>query len=635
MQRRTIVALALGLVACGLATWAVQEAYSRADVERQVRHAGAIGQTLEDRFFLRHRDQLVWLAGRDEIRRRLATGTTDPRLGSFLQDTAGLLGLSECLLLDRTGRVVASSDPTTVGADWLSRRFVRTALGGLVGFGLEAIPNQPELAVAVAGPVYDRGVLVGAIGFRTGGERLVRFFDDQPGTLLLDPTGALAAGPSDGSLNPKAWRWIRPDLVDIAHEPYRLERFALTVVPGYALALVEPLTLRWVPYVVVNLMVAFATALVLLALQLYRSAQARRRDRLDRAQQERLFANLLEGIAVVGADGRVIWANPAFRRLIQWTDDSGYPPLGDLWDRPGPGAWAEVLEGRREWVVFESVIRGRAGAWTPVAAGFTAAGSRFLLSVLDLSERYRSDQVLRHTQKLTALGQLSGGIAHDLNNILGVLTGMTDLIKLTLADEDPLHETVDLMVVTLERAGNLAEKMLGFARQTPVERQRLDVAALLREVEFLGRAALPPGVGLRVEVEEGPHWVIGDVDLLQSALINLLLNAGDAQKDRAGGVVIGGREVGGRFEIAVEDQGIGMDPATLARIFEPFFSTKGKQGTGLGLSLVRRTVQDHQGTIKVESRPGIGTRVLVQLPLAPGTTGSPAPESAPLPPATA
>jgi signal transduction histidine kinase len=139
--------------------------------------------------------------------------------------------------------------------------------------------------------------------------------------------------------------------------------------------------------------------------------------------------------------------------------------MADFWERPA-GPWLEVLEGSKPVVVFEAVLLGREGTRLPVLASFMALSEGYVLGVVEF-EGHRPDRLASQSQKLAVLGQLSGGIAHDLNNMLGILVGMADLIKSSLPAQDPLQESVDLILQTLTRASSLSEKMLDFARQTP------------------------------------------------------------------------------------------------------------------------------------------------------------------------
>jgi C4-dicarboxylate-specific signal transduction histidine kinase len=615
-------------------SWAVETLDTRSRTSDQIESLVSLSQYIENRFFLRHREELGWLCRLKAVEVGLRTGVPVPAsLTSLLGQTAGLLGLDVVYLIDRDGKICAASDPLYLGTDVSFRAYFQAGLEGRPSFALARGIVTSTRGLYASAPVFSSGRVIGLVAFRTSAQQLDRYLDSAPGVFLLDPDGKVFAASASIPSDPTSWVWADALRVKIGGQWNRVARHSLTVVPGFTLASLEPEQWPWGLWLVANVVLLLSLLTTVLVWEQFRLVRRRRAEHRDQHQREVLLANLLEGIAVFDHAGRLTWTNPAFDRLAELVPDGPVVHLSDLWDRQGTGPWQQVLDGVRSWVVFEAVLRGRQGAWTPVLAGFNAAEDQFLLSVLDRTERHRSDQLLRHTQKLTVLGQLSGGIAHDLNNMLGVLTGMADLIKMTITEQDPLQESVDLMLVTLSRAANLSEKMLNFARQTPIERNPLDVASLLRELRFLARTALPEGIVTVVEADEGPAPVLGDENLLLSALLNLVLYAGEAMPG-GGQVRVVGTVDGDRYRIEVVDQGAGMDKATLARVFEPFFSTKGNQGTGLGLSLVRRTIVEHRGTIKVESAAGKGTRVILLLPLVP-VTGSPIPESAPPLPAKA
>jgi signal transduction histidine kinase len=293
----------------------------------------------------------------------------------------------------------------------------------------------------------------------------------------------------------------------------------------------------------------------------------------------------------------------------------------ERWGDPVDAPWSPVLERTVSRVDWNGAFRGK-GDQLPVQATLAAIEDGFILSVLPSADPRRSERSPHQSQRLAVLGQLSGGIAHDLNNMLAILVGMADLIQATLRDSDPLQESVELILQTLNRASSLSEKMLNFARQTPQIRTSFSLASVLRELQFLTRTALPPGVEAAFDVSPGSWTAEGDENALLSALLNLVINAGEAQP-HGGSVRVRGRPVSREsFEVVVEDDGPGMDAETVQRAFETFYSTKlDQKGTGLGLSLARKTVQDHGGSISVDSAPGKGTRITVRVPIAESSEG--------------
>jgi len=619
-MRRTLVVwgLAVALLVAAVSVLYL-ESEDRAEEARLFRSLEAFRSDLETRFLFRHLEELRWLALHPEVRTFLAEGVgRQEPLADLLKQTAGLLDLDAVYLAGVDGRIRASSSPAFLGVDVSERAYFGQSLAGRPGFAMAVGLVTQTRGLYAAVPVYEGGRVVGVAAFRTSAAALDQFLAQQTLTYLVDDRQEVFASSGPGPSRPETWAWESPTRLRADDRWYRVARQSLPSIPGISIVLLKPETWPWDHLVAIDLLLILLAVTGGLAWRSLRQSGRRRAEGRVRRHRESLLSNLLEGIAVLDLEGLVLWSNPAFRRLAETSEEEGPLRLADLWDRTGAGPWTEVLEQRRTWVVFESVLKGRQGAWTPVLAGLTAADEQLILSVLDRSERHRSDQLLRQSQKLTVLGQLSGGIAHDLNNMLGVLMGMADLLKMSIPEQDPLQESVELMLTTLARAANLAEKMLDFARQTPMARVPLDLAAVLRELRFLARTALPDQVEAEVEAPEGPIPILGDENLLLSALLNLVLNAAEAMP-QGGAVLVTGQEVeAGRFQIVVADSGEGMDKETLGRIFEPFFSTKlDKKGTGLGLSLVRRTIVEHRGSIDVKSAPGEGTRVTVTLPLLP------------------
>jgi PAS domain S-box-containing protein len=260
--------------------------------------------------------------------------------------------------------------------------------------------------------------------------------------------------------------------------------------------------------------------------------------------------------------------------------------------------------------------------------------------IRDTTETVRAQERLRQTEKMEALGQLAGGIAHDFNNQLSAVLGYADLLAHGV--EEPLvREYATAIARVAARSADLTRQLLTFARKGRVRSAPLDVHALLREVAGLLGRTIDPRIQVAMRLDAPRATTIGDSALLQSALLNLALNARDAMPDGglltfatdvvAGDVVAAGAppdwmEVGARLRIRISDTGVGMAEEVRRRLFEPFFTTKGPgHGTGMGLAAVYGTVTNHGGAISVESEPGRGATFTVLLPLALETRVSEAP----------
>lgn len=241
----------------------------------------------------------------------------------------------------------------------------------------------------------------------------------------------------------------------------------------------------------------------------------------------------------------------------------------------------------------------------------------------------RSEEELHQARRLETLGRLAGGIAHDFNNLLSVI-----LASAVLALEEELSDAVSAEIGEIQRAAEraalLTRQLLLFSRAQPPRSEHLDPASLIGGVEGMLRRLIGADVELRIRAKPGVSAVVADAGQIEQVLLNLALNARDAMP--GGGVltigasdaVLGSDAVealgllpGSFVELCVSDTGHGMDAATLARIAEPFFTTKPPgRGTGLGLSTVFEIVRQSRGAVRVESALGEGTRVCVYLPRA-------------------
>lgn len=237
---------------------------------------------------------------------------------------------------------------------------------------------------------------------------------------------------------------------------------------------------------------------------------------------------------------------------------------------------------------------------------------------------------LRQAQKLEALGQLTGGIAHDFNNLLLVILGNVELIKTRFGDNTNEAQYLQLIERAGQRAADLTNRMLIFARQNPVELTVLDVNACLAQMEQLLKPSLGEGVKVFLSLTDQPTVVQTDGSYLESSIINLAINARDAMPN--GGsltietsvVSLTNRDVKqfadldpGRYvEIAVSDTGTGIPAEHLQHVFDPFYSTKEvDSGTGLGLSMVHGFVRESGGQATIYSEVGVGTTVRLYLPV--------------------
>jgi len=239
-------------------------------------------------------------------------------------------------------------------------------------------------------------------------------------------------------------------------------------------------------------------------------------------------------------------------------------------------------------------------------------------------DRAHLEDQLRHAQRMETVVTLAGGLAHDFNNLLAVIFGGLELARDALGPGHAAENHLAAIEQAARQAAGITRSMLTFSRKSTIERRRIDLADVLRETEVMVRGLLPPSIRAVWEVPAGAMPLLGDAVQLRQVLVNLVLNARDAMPDGGELRVWAepgecGESMGGsrppQWRLIVADNGTGMAPEVRERIFEPFFTTRPRgQGTGLGLSIAHGIVADHGGRIEVESEPGRGTRVRVQLP---------------------
>ena len=243
-------------------------------------------------------------------------------------------------------------------------------------------------------------------------------------------------------------------------------------------------------------------------------------------------------------------------------------------------------------------------------------------SILDLTdlklveeERAKLKAQLIQSQKMESLGVLAGGVAHDMNNVLGAILGLASAHIKAQTEGTPIHQSLGTICRACERGAKMVKSLLSFAHQSPAVISKIDMNAIIREhVTLLERTTLAK-VRLEMNMDADLRPIMGDAGALTHAFMNLCVNAVDAMPEN-GTLTIHTRNVDNDWiEVVVEDNGTGMPEEVLEKAMDPFFTTKetGK-GTGLGLSIVYSTVSAHRGKMAIESEPGNGTRVRLRFP---------------------
>lgn len=267
-------------------------------------------------------------------------------------------------------------------------------------------------------------------------------------------------------------------------------------------------------------------------------------------------------------------------------------------------------------------VRIVAARWS-VIPGYEETYERILLCSIDLTDRLKSEETLRQAQKMDAVGQLTGGVAHDFNNLLTVISGNIELMEETAELDAELAAPIKKAV---RRGAELTQRLLAFSRKQPLSPQAIDLGELIGGMSDLLRRSLGDEIAIEIEIDH-PLWMaLADPGQVEAALLNMALNSRDAMVD-GGLLTISSRNavigpdntddlVPGEYVVlCVSDTGTGMTAEVRSRAYEPFFTTKeiGK-GTGLGLSSVYGFAKQSGGDVRIESQPGIGSKVSLFLP---------------------
>jgi len=343
-------------------------------------------------------------------------------------------------------------------------------------------------------------------------------------------------------------------------------------------------------------------------------------------------------IVITDADGRVEYVNDAFRRITGYegheiagrtlralkSDEHDEAFYRDL--------WATILDGR----VWRSLIVNRRKDGTLYRASQVIAPIRdthgkiahFVAIQEDTTALHEAEEQLRHAQRLQAIGQLTGGIAHDFNNILAVILGNLELLGERTADSDLQELLADPLEATL-RGAELTKRLLAFARLQPLQPRPVALQSLVARIVDLVRPALTEAIEIRMSHAPDLWQAFIDEGQLETALLNVALNARDAMPD--GGVLFIEMEnatldadyaavnqevtAGDYVMIAITDTGTGMSPDVVAKAFDPFFTTKeAGRGIGLGLSMVYGFAKQSGGHVRIYSEIDSGTTVRLYLP---------------------
>lgn len=269
------------------------------------------------------------------------------------------------------------------------------------------------------------------------------------------------------------------------------------------------------------------------------------------------------------------------------------------------------------------------------SAGDEAGDDCYIGACSDVTTQHVREEQLRQAQKLEAIATLAGGMAHDVNNLLSVVQGYAELLREQLADRPDGQELLDEVLTAVQRTGTRTKHLLAFSRRQLLRPHALPLARAVAELQDALHTVVGASVRLEFALADDTPWVRLDVQQLEQVLVHLATNAKEAMPAGGSLTIACGCDARGDAWLTVRDTGCGMSAEVQARIFEPFYTTKpGGRGTGLGLSAAMGVVQQHGGTIGVESAPGAGTTFRITLPASGSSeavTADPEPAAPPEP----
>ena len=362
-------------------------------------------------------------------------------------------------------------------------------------------------------------------------------------------------------------------------------------------------------------------------------------------ESEEKYRTLVERVPVIvyiaepGHHGRWHYVSPRIESILGFTPDEWLQTPNLWYDQVLPEDRQHALMNElhlHDVYVAEYRIRKKDGtiAWIrDEAVALKSSNEEFLIhglmiEITDLKEaeaaKLSIEQKLRQIQKVEAVGQLAGGVAHDFNNILMVISSYCELLQIKLSSEDPNMSLINEIKGAADKGAALTRQLLVFSRKQKIEPRIVNLNHVIRDMEQMVHHLIREDIELSLQLHEALHPVKVDPSQIERLIINLVVNARDAMPN------------GGRLTVStmnestqtstemdatpyaaliISDTGIGMDRETISRIFEPFFTTKEEdKGTGLGLSTAQGIVKQNDGRIEVQSKPGMGTTFRILFP---------------------
>jgi len=360
------------------------------------------------------------------------------------------------------------------------------------------------------------------------------------------------------------------------------------------------------------------------------------RERETAEARTRIWSSTNDLMGTIGPDGLLRSVNPAWHRLLGLAEDElvarPFAALVAPEDRAQLAAALARLRRGEPVHDLEHSLRHKDGRQSLIAWSAEPVGAVSYIVGRNVTEQRGAEEALRQSQKMEAVGQLTGGIAHDFNNLLQGITGSLSVIQKRIAQGrvGELDRFIAGAMTSASRAAALTHRLLAFSRRQPLDPRTVRADPLVQSMEDLLRRTLGERIDLQLALGQVPWPTMCDPNQLESAILNLVINARDAMPD-GGRLTIETRDTevdaaqagalrdgkpGHYVVIGVTDTGSGMSADTIDRAFEPFFTTKPiGQGTGLGLSMIYGFVRQSGGFVTIDSGLGIGTQVQIFLPV--------------------
>src|SRR5882672_1035817 len=363
-----------------------------------------------------------------------------------------------------------------------------------------------------------------------------------------------------------------------------------------------------------------------------------RREMERRLYQQQEFARRLidsfpDLIFVVNSAGHYTFVSPRVKDILGYeqeeTQNFEFGGRTHLEDRPALLAlFAEMVGGRQTFASLEVRVRNKQGEWRRLRCHFsplfTEAGKieGVVISGRDVTELKRLEEQLIQAEKLAAMGQMLAGVAHELNNPLTAILGVTELLRDGEGVQENTKRQLELTHRQARRAARIVQNLLEFSRPAAPQKKALDVNTLIeRTLQLQDHSLRRNNVHADFQPQSDLPAVIGDANQLIQVFLNLISNAEHAIREvrETGRIQIRIGRIGGHISVTVQDDGVGVAQEALPKLFDPFYTTKRPGGgTGLGLSICMSIVREHGGSIEAESLPAGGSAFTIYLPCVPG-----------------